>query len=64
MYDYGFEIDVIKDIFVVYLPIGWSSDFDYYYSLNPGFENYSSKVRFELNLSKINPIKILRSIEL
>ncbi len=65
MFDYGAEIDIVKDIFVVYLPTGWSSDIDYYYSQNPDvFGKYSSKIRFELNLSKLNPIELIRHIEL
>ena len=65
MFDYGVEIDVVKDIFVVYLPIGWSSDIEYYYSQNTEtFAKYASKIRFEFNLSKLNPIELIRNIEL
>jgi hypothetical protein len=65
MFDYGVEIDVVRDILVIYLPIGWSSDIDYYYSQNQTtYSKYSSKIRFELNLSKINPANLLHRIEL
>lgn len=64
MFDYGVEIDVVKDIFVVYLPIGWSDDIEYYYSQNPTFEKYSSKIRFEFNLSKLNPVEAIRKVDL
>jgi hypothetical protein len=65
MYDIGFEVRIIPNVFSVYLPIGYSKDIDYIYNLpfnKDHFDTYGKKIRFELNLSKLNPFTLRDNI--
>ena len=64
MYDYGFEITIIQNIFSVYFPIGFSDDIKDYYDTNPGtFGKWTQRIRYELRLEKLNPVKQIRTID-
>jgi len=65
MYDYGAEITIISRIFSIYFPFGYSDDIKQVYDANPDlFSSYLQKVRFEIRLEKLNPLKLIRNIEL
>ena len=65
MYDYGFELTVIQNVFSIYIPIGFSDDIQGYYDINEDrFGKWYQRVRYELRLERLNPIKLIRSIEL
>ncbi|HLG33537.1 MAG TPA: M1 family metallopeptidase [Bacteroidia bacterium] len=64
MYDYGFEITVIPDIFSIYFPIGFSDDIRRYYDTNEDrFGKWTQRIRYEFRLEKLNPIKRIRTID-
>ncbi len=60
MYDVGIEIRILKDVCSIYFPINYSKEIKDTYNANPEvFGNYWKRIRFELNISKLNPF-ILR----
>jgi len=64
MYDYGFEITVIPNIFSIYFPIGFSDDIKRYYDTNEEwFGKWSQRIRYEFRLEKLNPVKLIRTID-
>ncbi|MBK5285889.1 MAG: M1 family metallopeptidase [Bacteroidia bacterium] len=64
MYDYGLEITVIPDIFSIYFPLGFSDDIKRYYDVNEDrFGKWSQRIRYELRLEKLNPVKLIRNID-
>jgi hypothetical protein len=65
MYDYGVELTLIQDVFSIYVPIGFSDDIKDYYDANPDlYDDWYDRIRFELRFEKLNPIKLIRNIEL
>jgi len=59
MFDYGAEVIVVPDIFSVYFPLGYSKDIQSTYDVNPDlFGKYTQRIRFELKLEKLNPLKL------
>ena len=63
MYDYGFELTIIQNVFSIYFPIGFSQDILDYYDNNPdNFGKWSDRIRFELRLKKLNPVKLIRNV--
>lgn len=59
-FDAGVELPIIKDIFVIYFPLVWSSDIDYIIEQRDW--NYGNLIRWELRLTKLNPLNLLRKI--
>jgi hypothetical protein len=60
VYDAGVEVRLIPKVLSVYLPFMWSSNVKEVYDTHPDqYGSYWKKIRFELNLSKLNPF-ILR----
>lgn len=59
-WDWGIELPVIKDIFVVYFPVGYSKDIAYV--VDQQELHYGNLIRFELHLRKLNPLDLFRSI--
>lgn len=65
MYDYGIELTIIQNAFSIYIPFGFSDDIKDYYDLHEDrFGNWYDRIRYELRLEKLNPLKLIRSIEL
>jgi hypothetical protein len=62
MFDYGVEVTVIPRIFSVYLPIGYSKDIKDYYDFSSYYSKYIHRIRFELNLSKLNPFELRKQL--
>jgi hypothetical protein len=62
MFDYGIEVTVIPQIFSVYLPIGYSKDIKEVYDANSRFDKYGDKIRFELNISRLNPFELRKHL--
>jgi hypothetical protein len=61
MFDYGVEVTVLPGIFSVYLPFGYSEDIKNSYDApNSIYNKYGNRIRFELNLSKLNPFELRR----
>ncbi len=59
-YEAGIEFPVLKDIFVIYFPLMWSSDIRYI--LDKEEVKYGEIIRFELNLKKLNPLEFIRKV--
>ncbi len=59
-YDAGVELPLIKDIFVIYFPLAWSSDIQYI--IDQQDWNYGNLIRWELRLTKLNPLNLIRKI--
>jgi hypothetical protein len=66
MYDYGFELTIIPNAFSIYIPIGFSQDIKDYYDAQAGdpYGNWYNRIRYEIRFEKLNPLKLIRSIEL
>ena len=60
-WEWGVELPVIKDIFVLYFPITYSEDLKYI--VDQQELHYGNLVRFELHLKKLNPLEFFRSIK-
>ncbi|HRH66565.1 MAG TPA: M1 family metallopeptidase [Bacteroidia bacterium] len=60
-WEWGIELPVIKDIFVVYFPITYSDDLKYI--VDHQELHYGNLIRFELHLKKLNPLDLFRSIK-
>jgi len=59
MYDAGVEVRLIPKVLSIYLPFFFSSNIRTEYQDNPDrFDTYLKKIRFELNLSKLNPFTL------
>ncbi len=65
MYDFGIDLVIIKNIFDIYFPFGYSDNIKLKYNEDKGvFDNYGQKIRFELHLNKLNPLTLIKKIEL
>jgi hypothetical protein len=64
MYDYGFELTLIQNVFSIYIPVGYSQDIQDYYDAQAGdpYGNWYDRIRFELRLERLNPVKLIRTI--
>jgi hypothetical protein len=63
VYDYGIELSVIPDIFSVYFPLGYSEGIKNYFNDHDDlFGKYTQKIRFELRLEKLNPVKAIHNL--
>jgi hypothetical protein len=61
MYDFGFDLVIIRNIFDIYFPLGYSSNIKLRYDENKDvFDNYGQKIRFELHLNKLNPFTMIK----
>ncbi len=60
MYDAGFELSIISDVFNIYFPIFMSDEIKRELAINT--KNFSQTIRFELNLSTLNPFTFIRNI--
>ena len=59
MYDLGVELRIIPRVFSIYFPFTYSQDIRKTYEINSDqFGNYLKKIRFELNISKLNPFTL------
>ncbi len=59
MYDAGIELRLIPKVCSVYFPFLYSPNVKYVYDEFPDkFDNYWKKIRFELNISKLNPFTL------
>jgi len=66
LYDYGIELTIISNVFSIYIPIGFSQDIQDYYDAQPGepYGNWYDRIRYEIRFEKLNPLKLIRSIQL
>jgi hypothetical protein len=66
MYDYGLELTIISNVFSIYIPVGFSQDIQDYYNAQPGepYSNWYDRIRYEIRFEKLNPLKLVRSIQL
>ncbi|MDZ4667566.1 MAG: M1 family metallopeptidase [bacterium] len=62
-YNGGIYINIVRDVFSIYVPLISSSDVQGYWDLNK-HESFFSRASFVLNLNKINPITLIRDIKL
>ena len=62
LYELGIELYIIKDIFSIYFPVNVSKEIKETNELYT--DNYFEKIRFVLNLNKVNPFKLIKNIEL
>lgn len=60
MYDAGFELSIIPDVFNIYFPIFMSDDITREHAIN-GI-TFPQTIRFELNISRLNPFTFIRNI--
>ncbi len=63
VYEAGIDLQLIKGICDIYFPLFWSSDLkdqSNFISNN----NYGEKIRFTLNINKLNPFKLIRTIDM
>jgi hypothetical protein len=60
VFDAGVEVFIIRDIFEIYFPIAMSSDLRTY--ADGAYENYWQKIRFVLNMQKLDPFKAVKNI--
>ncbi len=60
-YELGVELPLIKDIFVIYFPLVWSNDVKTI--MDNEDLNYGNLIRWELRLTKLNPLELIRKIE-
>ncbi|MFW5793260.1 MAG: M1 family metallopeptidase [Bacteroidota bacterium] len=58
-YVIGFEVEVVKDVISVYLPILVSTDIQK--AAGPLYENYWQKITFTIRYDKLNPFNVLRN---
>jgi hypothetical protein len=61
MYDFGIELILVPKICSVYFPFSYSADIKETYKANTQFAKYSQRIRFELNLSKLNPFELRKN---
>ncbi len=61
-YEAGIQINIIRDIFVIYFPIAFSNEIKT--TNNIYTDNYFEKIRFTLNITKINPFKLIKDLDL
>ena len=59
-WEWGVELPIIKDIFVLYFPITYSEDLKYIVDREE--LHYGNLVRFEFHLNKLNPLNYFRHI--
>jgi hypothetical protein len=62
-YNGGIYIQIVREVFSIYVPIISSSDVQGYWDLNK-HESIFSRTSFVLNLNKINPINLMRNVKL
>ena len=61
MYDFGLDLVIIKNIFEIYFPFGYSDNIKLKYNEDKSvFDNYGQKIRFELHLNKLNPFTLIK----
>jgi hypothetical protein len=60
-YEAGVEVDVIKNIFIIYFPVFYSDDIQYI--VDKEKLDFGNLIRFELHLNKLNPFTMLKQIE-
>ncbi len=60
-WEWGVELPVLKDIFVIYFPVSYSEDLKYIVEREE--LHYGNLIRFELHLKKLNPLEYFRSIQ-
>lgn len=61
LYDAGFEVTIAEGIFEVYFPLAYSKDIESYLEAND-MDKFMQRVRFTLNLHKLNPIDKLKNL--
>lgn len=62
-YNGGIYIDIIRDVATMYIPLFYSSDVLDYWENNQ-FDTILKRVSFSINLNKLNPIDLIRTIKL
>jgi hypothetical protein len=63
MFDYGIEVVLVPKICSVYFPIGYSKDIkEVYQSSSSKYYKYGNRIRFELNLSRLNPFELRKHL--
>jgi len=59
MFDAGVEIRILPKVLSIYLPFFYSQNIkDVYEDFPDRYDTYLKKIRFELNLSKLNPFTL------
>lgn len=62
MCDAGVQITLAKNLCDIYIPLVYSNDIKEYYSTND--VTFPERIRFTLNLARMNPFNLLNTIEL
>jgi len=62
VYEAGIDLTLIKGICDIYFPLIWSSDLKDQSNFITN-KNYGDKIRFTLNINKLNPFKLIRTID-
>ncbi len=61
VYEAGVQVNIIRDIFVIYFPVAFSNEIKT--TNNIYTNNYFEKIRFTLNIAKINPFKLIKDFD-
>lgn len=61
LYESGVQVNVIRDIFVIFFPVVYSSEIKHTNEIYTS--NYFEKIRFTLNITKLNPFKLINDFE-
>jgi len=52
LYDFGVQLNIVKNYFEIYLPIKYSAEFENNYDLN-GINKYINKIKFMFNINEL-----------
>jgi hypothetical protein len=61
-HEIGLEFRIIKNVFSIYFPLIMSKDIEDYIQMTT--DNYWQRIRFTLNLTRLNPFEFLKNIDL
>ncbi len=59
-YESGFRLSIMDNMVNIYFPFKYSSTFDEKAKIYGVFNNYFHKIRFSLNIEKLNPFKLAK----
>ncbi len=62
MYNAGVQLTIVKNTLDIYIPLVYSSDIKDYYSAND--VSFPERIRFSLNLHRMNPFYLLNNLDL
>ena len=59
-YDYGISLPIFKDVFTIYVPVGYSEDIKYI--IDREELHFGNLIRFEIKFNELNPLQTIRTI--